>query len=211
MPPRVRFYAPLSDGAFQDVIDDLGHAGIVCSAGASPNFQRCSTRGARYVIVSDPDQIRVQLLDEGGLGARAWDPIDGILSRAVRTSGEFVGGVTFFDPDLTKYGNAMSPFSVQPSYEVAQRMMSLPLADRYGDRAYQNWWEPSEFEYVGVAGVFDRVSTASAAVDKRALVATAAIAGISTLLALRTKKHRLEIAGAGLVGIALAWHSSSMR
>ena len=53
------------------------------------------------------------------------------------------------------------------------------------------------------------VSRASSAVDKRALVATAVIAGITTLLALRNKHHTLEIIAAGVGGIALTWGLSA--
>ncbi len=45
--------------------------------------------------------------------------------------------VTFFDPELMKYGNAISPFVTMPSYASAQNAMNLPLADRYGSRADQ--------------------------------------------------------------------------
>jgi hypothetical protein len=233
---KIRFYAPLSDGAFQDVVDDLAHAGVACTSGTSSNFQRCSSRGARYIISNEPDQLRVQLLDEGGLGARAWDAIDSILLRATspRTSGgvasggvggEFVGGITFFDPELMKYGNAISPFSIQPSYEVAQRMMSLPLADRYGDRAYQPWWGPSydegierprcghdedEGEYVGALEAFEHVGAAfDDPVNRYALVATATVAGLATLIALRHLKHLFEIAAVGLAGAAFAWRTAA--
>lgn len=48
-------------------------------------------------------------------------------------------------------------------------------------------------------------------VDKRALVATAAIAGITTLFALRNRDHWLEIAAAGAAGVALTWGLSVAR
>jgi hypothetical protein len=47
------------------------------------------------------------------------------------------------------------------------------------------------------------------AVDRRALLATAVIAGITTLLALNHKEHWLEISAAGVGGIALAWGLSA--
>lgn len=46
------------------------------------------------------------------------------------------GAVTMFDPELMKYGNAISPFSVQPSFAQAHLAMQRPLQDRYDSRYY---------------------------------------------------------------------------
>lgn len=77
----IRFYPPVSDGAFLDLVDDLGRAGVSCMLERS-SFIRCTWHGARFVIVHDVEGgIRAQLLDDAGLGAHAWDVIDPILLR----------------------------------------------------------------------------------------------------------------------------------
>ena len=197
MAQRIRFYAPLSDGAFQDVVDDLAHAGVVCTSGTSSNFQRCTSRGARYIIANDPDQLRVQLLDEGGLGTRACDAIDAVLSRASapRTSfSEHVGGF-YYDADLAKFGNAFSPFVQSDSFERTNLALQRPFEDRYNPR-YENQPTWAEWmkggEYVGapplptpLPHLLERLEMPS--VDRRLLVMSAALAGVITLFALRNK------------------------
>jgi hypothetical protein len=63
-------------------------------------------------------------------------------------------------------------------------------------------------EWVGATGP-QIVGSILEFVDKRALVATGIIAGITTLLALYHKQHWLEISAAGIGGIALAWGLSA--
>jgi hypothetical protein len=125
------------------------------------------------------------------------------------------GPVTFFDPDLMKFGNAMSPFVQMPSYETAQLAMQRPFEDRYNPR-YENqptWTDYMGFEdeYVGGGPVLMRIGAAEGIVDKRALVVSAVIAGLTTLFALREKDHALEIVAAGAAGIALTWGLSATK
>ncbi len=126
-------------------------------------------------------------------------------------SREVTGSVTFFDPDLMKFGNAMSPFVQMPSYESAQLAMQRPFEDRYNPR-YENqptWTDYMNMqEYVGGGPVLMGPGPVEI-VDKRALVATAVIAGLTTLFALREKEHALPIAAAGALGIAVTWGISA--
>lgn len=77
----IRFYPPISDGGFLDLVDELIRAGVSCTL-ERPSFARCTWHGARFVIVHDVEGgIRAQLLDDAGLGVHAWDVIDPILLR----------------------------------------------------------------------------------------------------------------------------------
>jgi hypothetical protein len=212
MAAGVRFYAPVSDGAFQDIVDELGRAGLSC-APASPNLVRCTWRGARFTIVHDPEgSIRAQLLDDAGLGQHAWDAVDPILSRGAssRTGvmGEYAVGVwggeaprdvvTMYDPDLAKFGNAVSPFVEMPSYEAAHLAQKRSFQDRYDSRYldqptwadWAGWGEevvgqslaerPEEFagQLVPTAGPgFTKVET-----DKRVLLAIVGLVGFASFL-----------------------------
>lgn len=227
-----RFYAPVSTGAFADMVDDLSRAGVSCVSG-SPNLVRCTWRGARFTIVRDDDGLRAQLLDDAGLGAHAWDVIDPILSRANAQRTGFAGervGAFFYDQDLAKFGNAFSPFVQTDSFVRANLALQRPFEDRYNPRydnqpTWADWMtrfaipegvrmgENGEFlgeEWVGASGpqIVGDARTFEA-VDKRALLATAVIVGITTLLALNHKEHWLEISAAGVGGIALAWGLSA--
>src|SRR5271163_3553960 len=126
------------------------------------------------------------------------------------------GPVTFFDPDLMKFGNAMSPFQTMPSFEAANLAMQRPFEDRYNPRYdWNDWWGGyvGEDEYVGGAPVTLAMGgpvtlamgpgPGESVVDKRALVASAVIAGLTTLLAFREKDHAFEIVAAGACGVAL--------
>lgn len=44
------------------------------------------------------------------------------------------GGGFMYDPDLARFGNAVSPLVTMPSYGAAQRAMQRPFADRYSSR-----------------------------------------------------------------------------
>jgi hypothetical protein len=79
------FGTPLSDGAFDDIIDDLRRAGLTCTA-ERPSFVHCSGRGAKFTIVHDVEGgIRAYLVDAGGLGEGAWALVDPVLMRTFRT------------------------------------------------------------------------------------------------------------------------------
>jgi hypothetical protein len=286
-----RFYAPASIGMFTDMVDDFGRAGASCVA-QSPSFIRCTWRGAHFTIIRDDDGIRAQLMDDGGLGAHAWDVVDPILSRrsaqytgwassgmsSASLSGPECVGAFFYDKDLAQFGNAFSPFVQTSSFEAANLALQRPFQDRYNPR-YDNqptWadWQSMSYasegqdpslpggpcgcfptreclernglcvdcdssEHVGVdpgptcwtdpdTGVISMFPTLTAAkraadesvkrhavtggfesIDRRALVVTGVIAGITTLLALNHKKHWLEISAAGIGGIAIAWGMSA--
>ena len=137
--------------------------------------------------------------------------------------------MTFFDPDLMKFGNAMSPFVQMPSYESAQLAMQRPFEDRYNSRYDQpDWWGAygdeygleTRGEYVGGGPVLMRIGAAESVVDdpwksqkwdRRALVASAVIAGLTTLFALREKDHAVEIIAVGAAGITLTWGLSASK
>jgi hypothetical protein len=72
----------------------------------------------------------------------------------------FVGGpVTFFDHELMKYGNAVSPFLQTPSYEAAHLAMQRPLEDRYDDRYIDQAPQERILPWdVGVAMIADLVA-----------------------------------------------------
>jgi hypothetical protein len=216
----VRFYSPVSDGAFADIVDELGRAGASCMA-ERPSFVRCTWHGARFVIVHDPDGVvRAQLVDDAGLGARAWDAIDSVLTRSTSThtgwgSAERVGAF-FYDADLAKFGNAFSPFVQTSSQQAATLALQRPFEDRYNPRydgqTWDDWqrWTGGEgwgsewaSEWVGAAG--QASGGAIDAIDKKALVATGAIALLTVMFALRNKRHWLEITAAGAGGVALVW------
>ena len=131
----VRFYPLISDGGFLDLIYELSRVCASCVP-QSPSLVRCTCRGARFTIVHDVEGgIRAQLLDDGGLGMRAWDLIEPILSRAtVRTGGEYAVGLTMYDPALAQFGNAISPFQEMPSFEAANLAMERRPEDRYDPR-----------------------------------------------------------------------------
>lgn len=223
---NVRFYAPISDGTFLDRIDELGRSGVQCVM-QSPSYARCTWRGAQFNIVHDPEGgIRAQLANDGGMGVRAWDVVEPILSGGasqhvgqsmVEGEGDHLVGAFFYDPDLAKFGNAFSPFVQTDSFERANLALQRPFEDRYNPRydiqpTWAEWQGWGSDEMVGALARTDSaglVSRASSAVDKRALVATAVIAGITTLLALRNKHHTLEIIAAGVGGIALTWGLSA--
>lgn len=258
----IRFYGPVSVGTFFDIVRELGQSGMSCNQ-ASPNLARCTWRGARFTIVRDDDEMRAQLLEDGGLGAHAWDVVDPILTRASATrvgqsmvegAAERVGGF-YYDPDLAKFGNAFSPFVQSDSFERANLAMQRPFQDRYNPR-YDN--QPTWADWMGMGGYAvgvdmacqppptpeeereilrtggqlgfqksceecgncdspgwaayrSRISTRGSfeVVDKRALLTTGVIAGITTLVALNNKKHWLEIAAVGTLGVALVWGKSA--
>jgi hypothetical protein len=52
-------------------------------------------------------------------------------------------GLVFYDPDLAKFGNAMSPFVEMPSFRDAHLAMQRPFEDRYNPRyESQDYFSP---------------------------------------------------------------------
>lgn len=83
---EMRWYAPVTDGGFFDLISDLGQAGAAC-AGEHPT--RCTWRGARFTVVHDVEGgVRVYIDDAGALGAAGvWRMLDAILVPATHRTG----------------------------------------------------------------------------------------------------------------------------
>lgn len=57
----VHHYAPISEGAFADLLEDLKGVGVSCEL-TSPFRAKCTKGGAKFIIVRDDDQTRVQAL-----------------------------------------------------------------------------------------------------------------------------------------------------
>jgi len=83
-------------------------------------------------------------LGDASAGHTCWtDPDTGMISMfpsiaaakdaAARHAGERVG-FTFYDPDLAKFGNAMSPFVEMSSFKDAHLATQRPFEDRYNPR-----------------------------------------------------------------------------
>jgi hypothetical protein len=83
---EMRWYAPVTDGGFFDLISDLGQAGAAC-AGEHPT--RCAWRGARFTVVHDVEGgVRVYIDDAGALGfAGVWRMLDAIIVPATHRTG----------------------------------------------------------------------------------------------------------------------------
>lgn len=164
-----------------------------------------------------------------GLRDAGWDgpslPTDARKNEVVRARREAafgrpervperVGGF-YYDPDLAKFGNAFSPFVQTDSFERANLALQRPFQDRYNPRydnqpTWAEWMEMGGDEWVGASGSQIASDTRVLdVVDKRALLTTGIIAGLTTLLALNHKKHWLEIAAAGVGGVALVWGMSA--
>jgi hypothetical protein len=117
-------------------------------------------------------------------------------------------GLFFYDPDLAKFGNAVSPIIPNISYETAQRAMNLPFADRYGPRldapTWADWWgeDPQTMSH-HVGGAFDVVSEKTG-LKKETLFAAGAIVALTAFLAHRSPEHALEIGVAGAAGVVLS-------
>lgn len=140
-----------------------------------------------------------------------------------RVGNAIVGGF-FYDADLAKFGNAISPF-VQMPYERAVRAMQLPFEDRYGPRLDAPGWSDymgaaGSGEAVGldgdgdgevaVSGFFDTVEERSG-IKRGAVVASLGIAAVAALLAAREPRRAGEIAMFGAGGIALSLYVGSKR
>ena len=120
-----------------------------------------------------------------------------------------------YDPDLAKFGNAVSPIVPVESDRYAQLAMQRPFADRYNPRYDQpdatDWMMMALAEegdtYVGApartAGAFESLSEKTGIAGGTA-VALLLIVGTSGLLAARNPKHVVEIGLAGAAGVALA-------
>ncbi len=146
MNPWLRFYLPVSDGEFDDLIADLGRMGASCTA-ERPSYVRCTWRGVGFNVIHDAEgELKALITNDGGLGAHAWDQIDPIFLRmghhtgwgpnAVGVASERVGAF-FYDPDLAKFGNAFSPLVQTSSFESANLALQRPFQDRYNPR-YEN-------------------------------------------------------------------------
>jgi hypothetical protein len=83
---EMRWYAPVSDGRFSDIVYDLRSAGASC-AGEHP--AQCSFRGVSFTLVHDVEGgIRAYVTNPGALGyAGAWSLIDSFLPRAGERTG----------------------------------------------------------------------------------------------------------------------------
>lgn len=119
-----------------------------------------------------------------------------------------------YDPDLAKFGNAVSPIVPVESDRYAQLAMQRPFADRYNPRYDQpdatDWLMMALDEgdtYVGAsartASAFETLSEKTG-IEGGTAIALLLIVGTSGLLAARNPKHVVEIGLAGAAGVALA-------
>jgi len=158
------------------------------------------------------------------------DPSYRAEMRVIRRmhGGDHMVGAFFYDPDLAKFGNAFSPFVQASSFESANLALQRPFQDRYNPRyerqpTWAEWQEMADWdrpheamggdEWVGAATGRQTASDVRAidSVDRRALLATGIIAGLTTLLVLHNKHRWLEIVTAGVAGVALTWGMSATR
>jgi hypothetical protein len=56
------------------------------------------------------------------------------LASGAREAAHAVAGVTFYDPNLVRFGNAASPFQVAPSFQEANLALQRRPEDRYSAR-----------------------------------------------------------------------------
>lgn len=122
-------------------------------------------------------------------------------------------GLFYYDKDLAQFGNALSPIVQTSSYEAAQLALQRPFQDRYNSRYdNQTWADYMGYgdEYVGGGPMVLAMGPGpDSVVDKRALLTTAVIAGLTTLMAFREKEHALAITAAGALGVAITWGISA--
>lgn len=211
----IRFYGPTSDAGFLDIVDELGRRGLSCVTAATGNTVRCTWHGARFTIVRDDDGIRAQVLDDGGMGSRAWDAVDPVLSRssirtgsAIADAGSHYVGAFFYDADLAKFGNAFSPFVQTDSFARANLALQRSFEDRYNPRydAQPTWSEWQDLfgdgEAFATRGVFDDLEE-RVGIDRKTALASVAIAAATGLFIARNTRYALEIATAGVAGITV--------
>jgi hypothetical protein len=118
----------------------------------------------------------------------------------------------FYDPDLAKFGNAVSPI-VQMPYEMAQRAPGIPrLKDRYGrwlDQPTAGDWLMASLTPADefVTGAPAERYEAGPLVSGKTIVAMLSVAALATLIASRNPKHAVDIGAVGVAGVlgTLAW------
>jgi len=125
-----------------------------------------------------------------------------------------------YDPDLAKFGNAVSPFVPFSSDSAANLAMQRRFDDRYSSRYDQ----PDATDYLmmsldqmnragsgdvyvgnasATAGIFDTFSEKTG-IGIGTVIASMFIVGTTGLLAARNPKHVIEIAAVGAAGVAFA-------
>jgi hypothetical protein len=77
-----RWYAPITDGAFEDLVDSFKDAGAACEGG--PPVVHCQFPGVLFALTHDVEGgVRVTLLDlstTAGLPA-VWSKIEAVVKR----------------------------------------------------------------------------------------------------------------------------------
>jgi len=124
-------------------------------------------------------------------------------------------GAFFYDPDLAKFGNAISPIVSMP-YDRAVRAMSLPFEDRYGPRLDAPTW--SDYMAMGessmgesrVGGFFDAFEEQSG-IKRGSVVASVAIAGLTVLFISREPRRAVEFGALGAAGVVLSLYLGAKR
>jgi len=83
---EMRWYAPVTDGGFLDLLSDLREAGAACT-GEHP--ARCTWRGARFTLIHDVEgPVRAYIDDPGPLGIPGvWALLDPVLLPATHRTG----------------------------------------------------------------------------------------------------------------------------
>jgi hypothetical protein len=76
----IHWYRPMSDGEFEDMIDDLRAKGLSVAGARSP--YTAEAFGAVFAVVHDVEgQLRVQMLDHGTDDvATVWSKVDNLFS-----------------------------------------------------------------------------------------------------------------------------------
>lgn len=75
---NVRFYAPMSDGAFASLLSHLGDAGWTCTPTGNASAQ-CESVGDKFLLLADADMFRVQLLGAQAPERDAWKRLEELL------------------------------------------------------------------------------------------------------------------------------------
>ncbi len=122
-----------------------------------------------------------------------------------------------YDPDLAKFGNAVSPIVPVDNDRYAQFAMQRPFADRYNPRYDQpdatDWLMMALDNETFVGGPFGASTRTSGAFDAFSektgieggtAVALLLIVGTTGIVAMRNPKQALGISVVGAAGVALA-------